>query len=89
MTSSADTSGVIVLHYLDDFLVVGYGNTRVGLVAQCLWDALRRAGAVLSTKSVVEPVSEILCMGKRLVLSGDGVGVFPKGQGGGLLCLAS
>ena len=41
VTSSVDTSGVIVLHYLDDILVVGYGQSRVGSVAQNLCEALR------------------------------------------------
>ena len=59
VTSSVDTSGLIVLHYLDDFLVVGYGKTRVGWMAQRLCDALRRGGAVISTKSVLDPVPEI------------------------------
>ena len=85
VTTSVDTSGVIVLHYLDDFLVVGYGKSRVGSVAQRLCDALRRAGAVISTKSVLDPVLEIQWLGKRLVLSGDGAGVFSKGQGGAAL----
>ena len=83
VTSSVDTSGVIVLHYLDDFRVVGYGKSRVGSVAQRLCDALRRAGAVISTKSVLDPMPEIQWLGKWLVLSGDGAGVFSKGQGGG------
>ena len=52
VTGSVDTSGVLVLHYLDDFLVIGYGKARVGSVSQRLCDALRKAGAVISTKSV-------------------------------------
>ena len=83
VTGSVDTSGVLVLHYLDDFLVIGYGKAKVGSVSQRLCDALRKAGAVISTKSVLEPVPEIQWLGKWLVLSGDGAGVFPKGQGGG------
>ena len=85
VTSSVDTCGVIVMHYLDDFLVVGYGKARAGSVAQRQCDALRRARDVISTKSVLEPVHEIQWLGKWLVLSGDGAGVFPKGQGGGCL----
>ena len=54
-------------------------------MAQRLCDALRRAGAVISTKSVLEPVLEIQWLGKWLVLSSDGAGVFPKGQGGAAL----
>ena len=80
---SVDTSDVLVLHYFDDFLVIGYGKSRVGSVSQRLCDALRKAGAVISTKSVLEPVPEIQWLGKWLVLSGEGAGVFPKGQGGG------
>ena len=83
VTGSVDTSGVLVLHYLDDFLVIGYGKAKVGSVSQRLCDALRRAGVVISTKSVLEPVPEIQWLGKWLVLSGDGAGVFPKGHGGG------
>ena len=85
VTSSVDTNGVIVLHYLDDFLIVGYRKTRVGSVAQRLCDALRRAGAVVSTKSVLDPVPEIQWLGKWLVLSGNGAGGFSKGQGGAAL----
>ena len=73
------------MHYLDDFLVVGYGKSRGGSVAQRLCDALRRAGVVISTKSVLDPVLEIQWLGKWLVLSGDGAGVFSKGQGGAAL----
>ena len=85
VVGSVDTSVVVVLHYLDDFLVIGYGKARVGSVSQRLCDALRRAGAVISTKSIQEPVPEIQWLGKWLLLSGDGVGVFPKGQGGAAL----
>ena len=77
-----DTLGVVVLHYLDDFLVIGYGKARVISVSQCLCDALRKAGAIISTKSVLELVPEIQWLGKWLVLSGVGAGVFPKGHGG-------
>ena len=59
VTGSVDTSGVLVLHYLDDFLVIGYGKAKVGWVSQRLCDALRKAGAVISTKSVLEPVPGI------------------------------
>ena len=85
VTGSLDTSGVLVLHYLDDFLVIGYGKAKVGSVSQRLCDALRKAGAVISTKSVLEPVPEIQWLGKWLVLSGDRAEVFPKGQGGAAL----
>ena len=85
VTGSVDTSGVLVLHYLDDFVVIGYGKAKVGSVSQRLCDALGKAGAVISTKSVLEPVPEIQWFGKWLVLSGDGAAVFSKGQGGATL----
>ena len=56
----------MVVHYLDDFLVIGYGKARVGSVAQRLCDALRRAGAMISTKSVLEPVPKIQWLGKKV-----------------------
>ena len=68
VTGPVDTSGVLVLHYLDDFLVIGYGKAKVGSVSQRLCDALRKAGAVISTKSVLEPVPQIQWLGKWLVL---------------------
>ena len=40
VTGSVDTSGVIVLHYVDDFPVVWHGWSRVGSVAQNLCKAL-------------------------------------------------
>ena len=51
-------------------------------MSQRLCDALRKAGALISTKSVLEPVPEIQWLGKWLVLSRNGVGPFPEGQGG-------
>ena len=54
-------------------------------MTQRLCDALRRAGAVINTKSVKEPVAEIQWLGKWLVVSGSGAGVFPKGQGAAAL----
>ena len=88
VTGSVDTSGVIVLHYVDDFPVVWHGWSRVGSVAQNLRKALRQAGAIINTKSVLDPVLEIQWLGKWLVLSGDGAGVFSKGRGGGGGCPA-
>ena len=38
VTGFMDTSGFMVLHYLDDFLVIGYGKARVGSVSQRLCD---------------------------------------------------
>ena len=62
-------------------LVVGYGKRRVRTAARALSDALRRAGAVISIKSVLEPVPEIPWLGKNLVFSGPNAEVIPKEQG--------
>ena len=43
--------------------------------------ALRQAGAVISIKSILEPVLEIPWLGKLLVFSRHNVWVFPKCQG--------
>ena len=71
---------VLVLHYLDDFLVVGYGSRNVRSAASQMCSALRLEGAILSPKSVLEPVPEIDWLGKHLVLSGELAGVLAMAQ---------
>ena len=56
---------------------------------QAVVDACTFQQTTFMAKSVLEPVPEIQWLGKWLVLSGGGAGVFPKGQGGGLLYLVS
>ena len=82
LTNSLDTSGVIVLHHLDDSLVRVYGRSTVGSGAHNLCKALRQAAAVISSKSVFDPVPEIQWLGKWPVLSRNGAQVFSEGQGG-------
>ena len=72
---------VLVLHYLDDFLVVGYGLGNVRSAAGQLCSALRLEGAIISPKSILEPVPEIDGLGKRPVLSGELAGVFAMAGG--------
>ena len=71
-----DLVSVLVLHYLDDFLVLGFGAGNVRLAAARLGDLLGRQGAIISPKSILEPVPSIVWLGKKLVLSGAGQGVF-------------
>ena len=66
---SVQLDSVIVLQYIDDFVVVGYGRNRVRKGAGFLCVALRQAGAVISIKSILEPVLEIPWLGKLLVFS--------------------
>ena len=74
---------VLVLQYIDDFVVVGYGMNRYGTnrvrtAARALSDALWRAGAIISIKSVLKPVPEIPWLGKNLVF------LVPMREGAGL-----
>ena len=71
----------LVLHYLDDFLAVGYGSGNVRCAAGQLCSALRLEGAIISPKSILKPVPEIDWLGKRLVLSGELAG-FLQWRGG-------
>ena len=71
-----DLVSVLVLHYLDDFLVLGFGAGNVRSAAARLCDLLGREGAIISPKSILEPVPSIVWLGKQLVLSGAGQGVF-------------
>ena len=72
---------VLVLHDLDDLLVVGYGSGNVRSGAGQLCSALRLEGAIISPKSILEPVPKIDWLGKRLVLSGEHAGVFAMAGG--------
>ena len=67
---SIHLDSLLVLQYIDDFLVVGYGRNRVRSAVGALSEALRKAGAIISIKSVLELVSEIPWLGKQLVFSG-------------------
>ena len=72
---------VLVLHYLDDFLIVGYGSDNVRSAAHQLCSSLRLEGAIISPKSVLEPVPELDWLGKHLVLSGARAGVYAMAGG--------
>ena len=78
---SIHLDSVLVLQYIDDFLVVGYGKNRIRTAAGALSEAFQRAGNFISIESVLEPLPEIPWLGKQLVFSGSNAGVFPKGQG--------
>ena len=67
---------VMVLHYLDDFLVIGFCASNVRSAARRLSDLLREEEAIISPKSILDPVPSIVWTGKRLVLSGPSRGVF-------------
>ena len=65
---------VLVLHCLDDFLLVGYGRPIVRNAAATLCIALRNAGAIISSKSILEPTQAIVWLGKLLCFPWNGGG---------------
>ena len=81
IVASLGFSNVLVLHYLDDFLLVGYSKPRVREASAKLCDALTRAGAIISVKSVLEPTQEIMWLGKWLSFSRTSGGVQPHSLG--------
>ena len=72
LMADAGLSGVLVLIYLDDVLVVGRGRVRVREQTAKAAEALRRAGAVVSPKSTLEPVHRLEWLGKDIDLKGGG-----------------
>ena len=72
---------VLVLHQLDDFLVVGCGSGNVRSAAGRLCSALRLEGVIVSPTSILEPVPEIDWLGKRPVLCGELAGGFAMAGG--------
>ena len=67
--TDAGLSGVLVLIYLDDVLVVGRGRARVREQTARATEALRRAGAMVNT---LEPVQRLVWLGKDIDLGGGG-----------------
>ena len=67
-------SDMLVLHYDDGFLLVGYGPPRVRNAAATLCTALKNAGAIISSKSILKPTQTIVWLGKLLCFSRDGGG---------------
>ena len=79
--ASLGFSDVLVLHYLDDFLFVGYGKSCVREASATLCDTSKSAGAIISVKSVLEPTQEITWLGKWLSFSRTSGGVQPHSVG--------
>ena len=62
--------GVLVLIYIDDVLIVGWGKGRVRGQAMRAVQVLRAAGGVISPKSTLEPVTHLVWLGKDVDLGG-------------------
>ena len=86
LMADAGLSGVLVLVYLDDVLVVGRGRARVREQTAKAAEALRRAGAVVSPKSTLEPVQRLVWLGKDIDLRGGGGGAGCWQRVGGSVC---
>ena len=60
--------GVLVLIYIEDVLIVGWGKARVHEHAMRAVQALCAAGRVISPKSTLEPVTHLVWLGKDVHL---------------------
>ena len=57
---------MIIFYYLDDFLLMGGCPAELKEVTQRVMDALKAAGFLVSPKSVLEPTTRILFLGKHI-----------------------
>ena len=61
---------MVVVHYLDDILFVGHDPGEVAAVTDSAAHLLRRAGFIISEKSVFTPHRSLRWMGKDIDLRG-------------------
>ena len=61
--------GIVLLHYIDDFLLIGPDPAELTRVTTLVAEALRRHGFIVSPKSTLNPVECIFFLGKWLHLS--------------------
>ena len=64
LVQSAGVEGVLVLVYLDDVFVIGYGRKWVSMQAGVVASRLREEGAIVSPKSTLEAAVGLAWMGK-------------------------
>ena len=57
---------VIIFHYLDDFLLLGGCPAELREVTGRVVAALKAAGFLVSPKSVLEPTTHVLFLGKHI-----------------------
>ena len=64
LVQDAGVEGVLVLVYLDDVFVIGYGRQWVSVQAGMVASRLREEGAIVSPKSTLEAVIGLAWIGK-------------------------
>ena len=73
LVKEARVTGVLVLVYLDDVLVLGYGKGWLGGQAAKIADHMRACGAIVSPKSTLDAVTGIAWIGKSFDLQNGAV----------------
>ena len=64
LVREAGVEGVLVLVYLDNVFVIGYGRKWVSAQARVIASHLREAGAIVTPKSTPEAVTGLVWIGK-------------------------
>ena len=64
LVQSAGVQGVLVLVYLDDVFIIGYGRKWVSMQAGVVASRLREEGAIVSPKSTLEAAVGLAWIGK-------------------------
>ena len=64
LVRDAGVEAVLILAYLDDVFVIGYGRKLVIVQAGIIPSRLRQAGAIVSPKSTMEAVTGLAWIGK-------------------------
>ena len=64
LVQDAGVEGVLVLVYLDDVFVIGYGRRWVSMQASVVASRLREEGAIVRPKSTLEAVTGLAWIGK-------------------------
>ena len=57
---------MIILHYLDDFLLLGGCPKDLKDITRWVVEVLRKAGLLVSPKSVLHPTTRMLFLGKHI-----------------------
>ena len=66
--AAVDRESILIIHYLDDILLLGHDKALLRVVTQRAADTLTRTGYLISPKSICDPTQELPWMGKLLDL---------------------